>query len=100
MLHLFILQTVNIMSMKLALLLITAFVNCAALFLVFYIILRRFKRIAPRYQHMMWFFVTCFLLLIPLISAVTPSLDLHLARPPDDGRTSFAITEMPVTDEH
>ena len=100
MLHLFILQTVNIMSMKLALLLITAFVNCAALFLVFSIILRRFKRIAPRYQHMMWFFVTCFFLLIPLISAMTPSLDLHPSRPPDDGRTSFAMTVMPVPDEH
>jgi hypothetical protein len=64
------------MSTKLIPLLFITLVDGLLLFTIVSIITRRLRAAPAQYKHLIWFFVICCFLLIPLMSNIIPSFDL------------------------
>jgi len=71
-------QSINQISLYLITLLFMTIIKGAFVFFMVYCIIRIFKNLSSDYKHLLWFFVICGLLVIPIASTFAPILNFRV----------------------
>ncbi|UCB46444.1 MAG: M56 family metallopeptidase, partial [Spirochaetota bacterium] len=61
-------------------------------FLVVYFIIHILKKLSPEYKHLLWFFVICGFIIIPIISVYAPVLNFNVLNLPAQTQTILPLT--------
>jgi beta-lactamase regulating signal transducer with metallopeptidase domain len=73
-------QSINQISLHLLSLLFITTLKGAFVFVIVYLILQTLKNFSPGYKHLLWFFVICGFILIPVISMLAPVFQFNVLR--------------------
>ena len=84
-------QAVNHVLFRLVSLLTMTFVKGFFVFAVMYFTVLMMKKFSAEFRHLLWFFVICSFILIPVFSYIIPSFELNILRIPNTSEAAYRV---------